>query len=151
MATFADADAAVDHLVELEARGRLPFVFYQVGPRDGTVDVAVPAYEQQAALDYFASHPLLGSGASAFRVQVRVVAGDSWSSEPIDGTRPHPDPASLEGLVGLDVNDAALRANAGGWVVRAHEPEAILTAEMRADRANLRFSDEGRVLSVRVG
>jgi hypothetical protein len=49
------------------------------------------------------------------------------------------------------VNEAALRANAGGWVVRAHEPEAILTAEMRTDRVNLRFSDGGTVVSVRVG
>ena len=51
----------------------------------------------------------------------------------------------------MNVNDAALRANTGGWVVRGCEPEAILTAEMRLDRVNLRFSEVGTVGSVRVG
>jgi hypothetical protein len=151
MAAFADADEAVDHLVELDGRGLLPFTWYQIGPRGGRVDVAVPGSEERAALDYFAQHPLSLPDAARIEVDVRVLAGASWGSEPVRGPAQGPDPAALAGLVGLDVNEAALRANAAGWVVRAHEPEAALTAEMRADRVNLSFSDGGRVVSVRVG
>ena len=59
--------------------------------------------------------------------------------------------AALEGLIGLDVNEAALRANGGGWLVRAFEPQAALTMDMRRNRANLEFSESGEVISVHVG
>jgi hypothetical protein len=151
MSAFADANAAVEHLVELERRGRLPFTCYQIGPRDGRVDVAVPRSDRQTALEYFAAHPLPRTGAEPIRVDVRVLAGAAWGSEPVRGAAQRPDPAALDDLVGLDVNEAALRANAGGWVVRAYEPEAVLTADMRMNRVNLQFSEVGRVVAVRVG
>ena len=151
MATFADADAAVEHLAELEEGGRLPFTCYRIGHREGRLDVAVPDHDRRVALDYFAANTLTRSGGGLIPVDVRVSAGASWSSEPVRGASPRPDPAALDGLVGLDVTEAALRANAGGWVVRACEPEASLTAEMRMDRVNLRFSEVGTVVSVRVG
>jgi hypothetical protein len=57
MATFADADAAVEHLADLEESGRLPFTCYQLGSREGGVDLAVPAHDQRAALPRGARSP----------------------------------------------------------------------------------------------
>src|SRR3954471_11396844 len=95
MATFADADAAVEHLADLEESGRLPFTCYQLGSREGGVDLAVPAHDQRAALDYFAAHALLRPDDGFIHVDVRVVAAASWSSEPVRARRA-PDPAALD-------------------------------------------------------
>jgi len=151
MTGLPDADAAVAHLVELDEQGLLPFAWFQIGPRDGRVEVVVPGSDRQAAVDFFAGHPLLTPGAAPIPVDVRVRAGASWGSEPEGGAPEPPDPDALAGLVGLDVDEAALRANAGGWVVRAHEPEALLTADLRTNRVNLLYAADRTVASVRVG
>ncbi len=152
MTASADADAAVEHLVALDDRGLLPFAWYQFGPREGRVEVVVPASDRQVALDYFAAHPLRPAPDSEpVPVEVAVRAGASWGSEPGGGAREHPDPDALVGLVGLDVDEAASRATAGGWLVRAHEPEALLTVELRRNRVNLQYAEDRTVVSVQVG
>ena len=143
--------AEVERLVDLARSGRLPFDAYQIGPGEGRVEVAVSKLDRRAALDYFSEHPPTQPDGTSIPVDLRVRAGSSWTSEPVRGASQQPDASALEGLVGLDVNEAALRANAGGWVVRAYEPEAPLTADMRRNRANLEFGESGVVVSVHVG
>jgi hypothetical protein len=76
----------------------------------------------------------------------------AWVSDPERGVAAAaPDPAALDGLIGLDVHEAARRANAGGWSVRAFEPGAILTADYRPERVNLVHGDDGAVLQVSIG
>lgn len=140
----------VERLVDLHRSGRLPFAFYELGSRKGRVEIAVDRLEGRAARDFFAEHPLSQADGTPITVDIRVVAGCSWISEPLRGSREQPDVAALEGLVGLDVNEAALRANGGGWLVRAFEPQAALTMDMRRNRANLEFSESGEVISVHV-
>jgi hypothetical protein len=82
---------------------------------------------------------------------VPTVTFISWISEPIGGVGDRPDERAVEDLVGLDVNEAARRANAGSWIVRAHQPQAVLTADLRFNRVNLCFAESGEVTSVRVG
>jgi hypothetical protein len=149
MSGTADADAAVAHLLQLDRDGRLPFAWYRIAPHGDRVEVAVPAADHQIAVDFFASHPLPSGGAESVLVDVQVLAGDAWTSEP-EGEA-GPDPSALDDLVGLDVKEAAARATAGGWTVRAHEPDAALTMDLRMDRVNLEYSDRGTVTGVRVG
>lgn len=149
MSGTADADAAVAHLLQLDRDGRLPFAWYRIAPHGDRVEVAVPAADHQAAVDFFSSHPLPSDGGDPVLVDVQVQAGDSWTSEPEGETGP--DPSALDDLVGLDVKEAAARATAGGWTVRAHEPDAALTMDLRMDRVNLEYSDRGTVTGVRVG
>ena len=151
MATVADADAAVEHLVELDRRGLLPFEWYQIGPRRERVEIVVPASHQQATRDFFAEHVLRRPDGTPVPIEVSVRAGESWVVEPESGAADHPDRDVLTGLLGLGVHEAASRASARGWVVRAHESEALLTAELRPNRVNLQYSEAGRVVSVRVG
>ena len=151
MPVVADADAAVEHLVSLDRRGRLPFEWYQIGPYGGRVEVAVPSRDHAAALAFFADQPFLRPDGTPLPVEVSVRAGDSWGVEPEGGALDHPDPDALVGLVGMDVHEAASRASAGGWLVRAHEPDAVLTADLRMNRVNLVYSAVDRVVSVTVG
>jgi hypothetical protein len=57
----------------------------------------------------------------------------------------------VDGLLGADVNTATARANAGGWIVRAYQEAAILTADYRPNRVNLLVDDHGRVTRAGVG
>jgi hypothetical protein len=57
----------------------------------------------------------------------------------------------VDGRLGADVNTAAARANAGGWIVRAYQEAAILTADYRPNRVNLLVDDRGRVTRAGVG
>jgi hypothetical protein len=143
--------AQVERLVDLHRSGRLSFAFYELASRGGRVEIAVSRLERRAAVDFFAEHPLSQPGGTPIPVDIRVVAGCSWVSEPLRGPRERPDGSALEGLIGLDVNVAAMRANAGGWLVRAFEPQAALTMDMRWHRANLEYSESGEVVSVYVG
>ena len=141
----------VERLVDLHRSGRLPFAFYELGSRNGRVEIAVSRLERRAARDFFAEHPLSQPDGTPIPVDIRVVAGCSWVSEPLRGPCEQPEVSALKGLIGLDVNEAALRANAGGWLVRAFEPQAALTMDMRRHRANLEISESGEVISVHVG
>jgi hypothetical protein len=141
----------VERLVDLHRSGGLPFAFYELGSRKGRVEIAVSRLERRAAGDFFAEHPLSQPDGTPIPVDIRVTAGCSWVAEPLHGPREQPDVAALEGLIGLDVNEAALRANGGGWLVRAFEPQAALTMDMRRNRANLEYSESGEVISVHVG
>lgn len=75
----------------------------------------------------------------------------AWVSDPERGVASAPDPGALDGLLGLDVHEAARRANAGGWSVRAFTPGAILTADYRPERVNLMHGEDGEVLRVSIG
>jgi hypothetical protein len=142
---------AVERLVDLARAGRLPFAFYEHLSREGRVEIAVSRLERRAAIDFLAEHPVSQPDGSAIPVDIRVMAGSCWISEPVRGRGEQADVSALEGLIGLDVNEAALRANAGGWLVRAFEPQAALTLDMRRNRANLEFSESGEVISVHAG
>ena len=151
MTAFDDVVLAeVERLVGLARSGRLPFAIYELGPSEGRVELAVSRLDRGAALDFFVEHPLTLPDGTPIPVDVRVLAGSSWISEPVRRAAERPDASALDGLVGLDVNEAALRANAGGWLVRAYEPQAVLTADRRWNRANLEFAESGEVIAVHV-
>lgn len=149
--TFDDANDAVEHLVVMSRQGQLPFAFSLIGPRDERVDIALTRVEEAAARAFFEDHPLALPDGTAIPVDLEVTASASWTSWPVGGAFDEPDRAALEGLVGVNVNEAALRANGASWLVRAHEPQALLSADMRTNRVNLCFSESGVVTSVRVG
>jgi hypothetical protein len=52
-----------------------------------------------------------------------------------------PDPAVLDDLVGLAVDEATERAVAAGWRVRSLRPGDMMTMDYRRDRVSL-FLDE---------
>lgn len=141
----------VERLVDLKRSGELPFDMYRISSSGTRVEISVGRLDYAAAMDYFDKHPVIAPDGIPISIDIRVLAASSWSSQPVGGVRDEPDASVLEGLVGVDVNEAALRANAGGWLVRAHEPDAVLTADFRPNRANLEFAESGEVTSVRVG
>lgn len=59
--------------------------------------------------------------------------------------------SDFERLVGLQVDEAATRANEAGWTVRAHEREAVVTADLNPGRLNLCYGDDRVVESVHPG
>lgn len=74
--------------------------------------------------------------------------GRSWVSPPDQDVDSPTDAFDAGALVGLDVTEATQLANAAGWLVRAHEAEAIITADYTPSRLNLRYGDDEEVLSV---
>lgn len=104
-----------------------------------------------AATDYFAQHPLTLSDGTPVTILVAPRRGESWTTQPPPGVSGRDDRFDYEQLVGLDVNDAATRASSAGWFVRAHEPEATVTADFNPGRLNLRYGDDRPVESVHVG
>jgi hypothetical protein len=82
-------------------------------------------------------------------VEVTVKAAWSWVTEPVDGPVWSPDESVLDALLGVDVQQAALAANAAGWIVQGCEPEAVVTADYRHNRLSLTYDPAtGEVLRV---
>jgi hypothetical protein len=54
-----------------------------------------------------------------------------------------PDPAVLDDLAGLAVEDATMRAVAAGWRVRSLRPGDMMTLDYRPDRVNLFLDEDG--------
>lgn len=77
--------------------------------------------------------------------------GNSWTSPPAKDASGRDEEFDDASLVGLDVDEAATRANAAGWLVRAHEPEAMVTADLSFNRLNLCYGDDRVVGSVSRG
>jgi len=72
-------------------------------------------------------------------------------SEPDGGPRSTPEPIDPADLLGLDVHEAAARANGLGWLVRALEPDAAMTLDYRPGRINLVYDTDDKVIHVSVG
>lgn len=151
MTSFGDLNAAVRHLVDLSRADELPFAWFELGPRDDAIFVAVERSDEAAASDFFRDARLTLDDGSPIAVVMETRAGRGWSSEPITGETPTPDPAAIEDLIGLDVDTAAARANGGGWSVRAYERAAMLTADYRPNRVNLLVDDDNKVARAGIG
>lgn len=146
MPSFRDLDEVAAHLSDLE----LPFTWYVMGPAGRVITFEVALRDVTTATEYFARHPLALADGTPVTVLVESRRGESWTVEPPAGGG-RDDQLDREQLVGLDVDEAAARASSAGWLVRAHEPEAIVTADYRANRLNLVYDDERVVVSVDVG
>ena len=151
VAAYSNLNAAVEHVVELARTGGLAFTLYEIGPGEDQINVATDRLSRAEAVRFFAQADLRWPDGTEMRTNIRVRAGASWVSVPVRDTGEPPDPAALDGLIGLDINEAALRANAGHWLVRAYEREAVLTADRRMNRANLLYAESGAVLNVQIG
>jgi hypothetical protein len=151
MTEVADLAAAVRHIVGTSASGGLPFDWLTLGEVDGRLEIAVEPSEEAAAVAFFQGIDLTLADGTPVTVAVEVRAGMAWGSEPLSGAVATPDRRALDGLLGADVNTAAARANAGGWIVRAYQEAAILTADYRPNRVNLLVDDHGRVTRAGVG
>ena len=91
--TAGSVQAEVERLVDLVRAGRLPFEAYQIGSSEGRLEVAVSRIDHRAALDYFAKHPVTQADGTSIPVDVCVLAGSCWISEPIRafvGNQTHP-------------------------------------------------------------
>ncbi len=103
------------------------------------------------ATDYFAHHPLALSDGTPVTVLVAQRRGESWTTQPAPGISGRDHQFDHEQLVGFDVDEATTQASAAGWLVRAHEPEAMVTADFNPSRLNLCYTDDRVVESVHVG
>lgn len=137
MGPFHDVQEALEHLVRQE---QLPFTWYTLDPRDDHLVLSVSTLDEPAAVEFFIGHPVWLVDGTQVEVHIITSAAWSWQTEPLGRPASDPDPAALEGLVGTDVQTAALTANASGWIVRAMEPEAMVTADLRTNRVNLSYS-----------
>lgn len=147
MPSFRDLSEVAAHL-----SGRdLPFTWYVMGPEDRAIKFEVAPRDMVAANDYFAQHPLALSDGTPVTVFVEPRSGESWTTPPAQGVSGRDDQFPYERLVGLDVGEAATQASSAGWVVRAHEPEAMATADFNPGRLNLCYGDDHVVESVHVG
>jgi hypothetical protein len=134
---FTDINEAVEHLARRE---RLPFTCYSIGPTDGHISIAVSEVYEPTATAFFADHPLRFLDGTTISVDIVIKAAWSWTTEPLGGPARDPDASVLDGLLGVDVQTATRRANAAGWIVRAIEPEAAITLDLRHNRVNLTYS-----------
>lgn len=146
MPSFRDLGEVAGNLSDRD----LPFAWYVMGPEDRVIKCEVAPRDMAAATDYFAQHPLALSDGTPVTVLVAPRRGESWTTQPTQGASGRDDRFDYEQLVGLDVDDAATRASSAGWFVRAHEPEAMVTADFNPGRLNLCYGDD-RVESVHVG
>lgn len=144
MPSFRDLTEVAAHL---SARD-LPFAWYVMGPEGCSVKFEVAPRDMTAVTDYFAQHPLALSDGATVSVLVEPRRGESWTTQPPEGVSSHDDQFDYEQLVGLDVDEAVTRASA---FVRAHEPEAIMTADFNEGRLNLCYGEDRVVESVHVG
>ena len=140
------ADAA-----EALAARSLPFRVYALGAEGDRIELHVAPSEVASVVAHFRAHPILLADGTAVPVDVLGRAGDSWISEPCGGPAYAPERLLLEEFVGLDVREAAHRANQAGWLVRAYGPEAALTADYRENRLNLCYSSAGLVTHADTG
>lgn len=147
MSTFRDVSDVVAHL----SRHRLPFAWYTMWPDGRGIQVEVAPRDCVVAIEYFADHRLALANGTFVQVHLKPRRGESWGSLPDEGTARRDNEFDFERLVGLDVNEAAARANAAGWIVRAHEREAVVTADFNPGRLNLRYGDDRVVESVHKG
>jgi len=149
MERLIDLDAAATYVArEL----RPPFPLYSVGPAGGALRVTVPVDEVAEARRFFDLEALRLANGTLVSVEVEGRYGDGWSTFPITGPAERPGSLDAAGVqVGLPVQEASLRANAAGWIVRAHEPEAFITADLRMNRVNLVYDAQGTVTALRVG
>lgn len=147
MPSFRDLGAVAAHLSAQE----LPFAWYGMGPEGHAIEFEVAPRDCVAATAYFASHPLALADGTTVPVLVKPRRGDSWTSPAAGNASGRCEAFDDEGLLGLDVDEATARANEAGWLVRAHEPEAIVTADHNPGRLNLCFGDERTVENVSRG
>lgn len=144
MSTFVEVSDVVAHL----SRRQLPFAWYAIWPDGHAIQIEVAPRDCVVAIEFFADRRLALSDGTIVPVHVEPRRGESWGSLPAEGA-PGPDETfEFQRLVGLYVNDAAARANAAGWIVRAHEREAAVTADYNPGRLNLRYGDDRLVESV---
>ncbi|RYB96218.1 hypothetical protein EUA06_01145 [Nocardioides glacieisoli] len=129
----------------------LPFTWYVMGPEDRAIKFEVAPRDMAAAADYFAQHPVALSDGTPVTVFVEPRRGESWTTQPPQGVAGRDDQFQFERLVGLDVDEAATQASSAGWFVRAHEPEAMATADFNPGRLNLSYGDDRVVETVHVG
>ncbi|MGF9761128.1 hypothetical protein AAII07_38665 [Microvirga sp. 0TCS3.31] len=147
MPSFRDLSEVAAHLTHLE----LPFVWYVMGPDEHAMEFEVAPRDCVTATDYFVEHPLVLADGTPVPVIVKPRRGNSWTSPPAEDASARDEEFDDESLVGLDVDEAAARANGAGWLVRAHEPEAMVTADLDFNRLNLCFGDDRVVESVSRG
>lgn len=147
MSAFREVNDVVAHL----SRQRLPFAWYAMWPEGRSIQVEAAPRDCAAAIEYFADHRLVLANGALVRVHVTPRRGASSVSPPAGGSAGPDDEFDLDGLVGLDVNEATARANAAGWIVRAHEREALVTADFNPGRVNLVYGDDRVVESVSKG
>lgn len=147
MPSFRDLSEVAAHLSDSD----LPFVWYVMGPDDRAIKFEVAPRDVAVATNYFDEHPLALSDGTPVKVFVAARRGESWSTPPAEGFSRPDDQFDYERLVGLDVGEAAERASSAGWLVRAHEAEAMATADFNPGRLNLCYGDDRVVDSVHVG
>jgi hypothetical protein len=147
MPSFRDLSEVAAHLTHRE----LPFAWYVMGPEDHAIEFQVAPGDCVTATDYFVEHPLALEDGTPVPVTVKPRRGNSWTSPPANDASGRDEAFDAESLVGLDVDEAAARANGAGWLVRAHEPEAMVTADLNFNRLNLRYGDDRLVESVSRG
>ena len=129
----------------------LPFAWYVMGPDDRAFTVEVSPRDVAVATGYFDEHALALSDGTPIKVLVASRRGESWTAPSVrPGSRPD-DHFDYERLVGSDVSEAAALASSAGWFVRAHEAEAMVTADFHPGRLNLCYDDDRVVTSVRAG
>lgn len=144
MPSFRDLSAVAAHLSTRD----LPFTWYIMGPAGDAIELEVEPSDCDVAVRYFAQHPLRLEEDTLVPVHVKPRRGASWVSRASRGVGA-PSPAfDDESLIGLDVEEAVRRANTAGWLVRAHEREAVLTADHNPGRLNLCYDDDRLVESV---
>ena len=147
MSSFRDLSEVAAHLSDLE----LPFAWYVMGPNNRAIEFEVAPRDCVTATDYFVEHPLALADGTPVPVSVKPRRGNSWTSPPANDASGRDEAFDVESLVGLDVDEAAARANGAGWLVRAHEPEAMVTADLKLNRVNLCYGDDRVVESVSRG
>jgi hypothetical protein len=138
MSSFRDLSEVAAHL-----RGQdLPFAWYVMGQEDRAIKFEVAPRDVATATDYFAQHPVALSDGTPVTVLVEPRRGESWTIQPPQGVSGRDDRFDYEQLVGLDVDEATTQASSAGWFVRAHEPEAMATADFNPGRLNLCYGDD---------
>lgn len=133
------------------SRQDLPFVWYGIGSLGDSLGVEVAPPDVAAAEEYFAEHPVRLADGTEVAVRVTPRRGASWGSLPSTQAARPSETFEGESLLGIEVHEAARQANAAGWIVRAYEREALVTADYNPRRLNLRYGDDLRVDSVHRG
>jgi hypothetical protein len=133
------------------SRRDLPFVWYAFVPDGDTLGVEVAPGDVEAAETYFAKHSLRLADGTDVPVRVTPRRGASWMSLPGSHIAQPSETFEDGSLLGIEVHEAARRVNAAGWIVRAYEHEALLTADFNPRRLNLRYDDDLRVDSIHHG
>lgn len=144
MPSFRDLAAVTAYLSNLD----LPFTWYTMGPDRDTIAVEVAPQDHDSALRYFSQHPFTLEDQTPVLLSVVPRRGRSWVSPPDQDVDGPADAFDFGALVGLDVAEATQLANAAGWLVRAYETEAIITADYNPTRLNIRYGDDDEVLTV---